>query len=60
MPPSASKNVSKLYRQGIVGTGMHPELTARETVYLNGAILGMTKREIDQKFDEIVDSADGE
>lgn len=38
-----------------VGTGFHPELTGRENVYLNGAILGMTKKEIDRKFDEIVD-----
>ena len=37
-----------------VGTGFHPELTGRENVYLNGAILGMTKREIRSKFDEIV------
>jgi len=37
-----------------VGTGFHQELTGRENVYLNGAILGMTKREIDRKFDEIV------
>jgi lipopolysaccharide transport system ATP-binding protein len=41
-----------------VGTGFHPELTGRENVYLNGAILGMTKREIDRKFDEIVDFAE--
>jgi lipopolysaccharide transport system ATP-binding protein len=40
-----------------VGTGFHPELTGRENVYLNGAILGMTKREITRKFDEIVDFA---
>jgi len=40
-----------------VGTGFHPELTGRENVYLNGTILGMHKREIDQKFDEIVDFA---
>jgi lipopolysaccharide transport system ATP-binding protein len=37
-----------------VGTGFHPELTGRENTYLNGAILGMRKREIDHKFDEIV------
>lgn len=37
-----------------VGTGFHPELTGRENVYLNGAILGMKKAEIDRKFDEIV------
>lgn len=38
-----------------VGTGFHPELTGRENVYLNGTILGMKKREIDGRFDEIVD-----
>jgi lipopolysaccharide transport system ATP-binding protein len=38
-----------------VGTGFHQELTGRENIYLNGAILGMTKDEIDRKFDEIVD-----
>jgi lipopolysaccharide transport system ATP-binding protein len=38
-----------------VGTGFHPELTGRENVYLNGAILGMRKAEIDRRFDEIVD-----
>ena len=37
-----------------VGTGFHPELTGRENVYLNGAILGMSKAEIKRKFDEIV------
>ena len=37
-----------------VGTGFHPELTGRENVFLNGAILGMGKREIERKFDEIV------
>lgn len=37
-----------------VGTGFHPELTGRENVYLNGAILGMRKAEIEKKFDEIV------
>lgn len=40
-----------------VGTGFHPELTGRENVFLNGAILGMTKSEIKRKFDEIVDFA---
>ncbi len=38
-----------------VGTGFHNELTGRENVYMNGTILGMTKREIDSKFDEIVE-----
>ncbi len=37
-----------------VGTGFHPELTGRENVYLNGTILGMSKTEVDRKFDEIV------
>jgi len=37
-----------------VGTGFHPELTGRENVYLNGAILGMKRAEVDRKFDEIV------
>ena len=43
-----------------VGTGFHPELTGRENVYMNGAILGMTKTEIDRKFDDIVKFAEME
>ncbi|MCA1914839.1 ABC transporter ATP-binding protein [Methanospirillum hungatei] len=43
-----------------VGTGFHPELTGRENVFLNGAILGMTKQEISEKFDDIVAFAEVE
>lgn len=43
-----------------VGTGFHPELTGRENVYLSGSILGMSQREIDRKFDEIVAFAEVE
>jgi lipopolysaccharide transport system ATP-binding protein len=43
-----------------VGTGFHPELTGRENIYLNGAILGMNRGEMDSKFDEIVAFADVE
>lgn len=43
-----------------VGTGFHPELTGRENIYLSGAILGMTKRDINKKFDEMVSFAEVE
>jgi ABC-2 type transport system ATP-binding protein len=38
-----------------VGSGFHPELSGRENVYLNGSILGMSRKEVDRKFDDIVD-----
>ncbi|MBK6984705.1 MAG: ABC transporter ATP-binding protein [Bacteroidetes bacterium] len=43
-----------------VGTGFHGDLSGRENIYLNGSILGMTKHEIDRKFDEIVDFSEVE
>jgi len=53
-----TKGIAELYgRAGSllgVGTGFHPDLTGRENIYLNGAILGMNRRQIARKFDEIV------
>ena len=43
-----------------LGAGFHPMLTGRENIHLNGAILGLSKKEIDEKFDAIVDFADSE
>src|SRR5215468_5116666 len=43
-----------------VGTGFHPDLSGRENIYLNGAVLGMRRREIDARFDEIVAFAEVE
>src|SRR5664280_478884 len=43
-----------------VGTGFHPDLTGRENIYLNGAILGMKRVEVDRKFDEILDFSEVE
>lgn len=43
-----------------VGTGFHPELTGRENIYLSGAVLGMTRKEVERKFDEIVAFAEVE
>lgn len=55
-PTSGSVNMmGKVASLLEVGTGFHPDLTGRENIYLNGAILGMNKKEINQKFDEIVD-----
>src|SRR5919109_1464285 len=53
LPPSRTR-VGALLE---VGTGFHPELTGRENVYLNGAILGMSKRDIQARFDTIVEFA---
>lgn len=41
-----------------VGVGFHPELTGRENVYINGTVLGLTRRQIDERFDELVDFAE--
>lgn len=58
-PPTRGKIISRGRIASLleVGTGFHPELTGRENIYFNGSILGMKRREIDTKFDEIVDFA---
>jgi len=58
-PPTQGKIISRGRIASLleVGTGFHPELSGRENIYLNGSILGMRKREIDARFDEIVDFA---
>src|ERR671934_134878 len=62
-PAIRVENLSKQCRVGSlleIGVGFHSELTGRENIYLNGAILGMTKQEIARKFDEIVAFAEVE
>lgn len=56
-PPSSGKIISRGRIASLleVGTGFHPELTGRENVYLNGSILGLSKKEIEKHFDAIVD-----
>ncbi len=61
-PPTEGKIVGRGRIASLleVGTGFHPELTGLENIYLNGSILGMRKKEIDAKFDAIVDFAETE
>ncbi len=56
-PPTEGKIISRGRIASLleVGTGFHPELTGRENIFLNGSILGMKRKEIQKKFDEIVD-----
>jgi len=56
-PPTTGNIISRGRMASLleVGTGFHPELTGRENVYLNGSILGMSRKEIQSKFDEIID-----
>ncbi|MGM0588331.1 MAG: ABC transporter ATP-binding protein [Bacteroidota bacterium] len=59
-PPDKGKIVMNGTVGGIIalGAGMHPHMTGRENIYLNGTIMGMTREEIDEKFDDIVDFAE--
>ncbi|HZY78376.1 MAG TPA: polysaccharide ABC transporter ATP-binding protein [Cyclobacteriaceae bacterium] len=59
IPPTQGKIIKRGRLASLieVGTGFHPELTGRENIYFNGSILGMKKKEIEAKFDEIVDFA---
>ena len=58
-PPTTGKIISRGRIASLleVGTGFHPELTGRENIYLNGSLLGMKRKDIEVKFDEIVDFA---
>jgi lipopolysaccharide transport system ATP-binding protein len=58
-PPTQGRIISRGRMASLleVGTGFHPELTGRENIYLNGSILGMKRKEINSRFDEIVDFA---
>lgn len=61
-PPSTGQIVSRGRIASLleVGTGFHPELTGRENIFFNGSLLGMKRKEIESKFDEIVDFSDVE
>lgn len=58
-PPTSGRVVSRGRLASLleVGTGFHPELTGRENIYFNGSVMGMKRKEIDNRFDEIVDFA---
>jgi len=58
-PPTGGKIISRGRLASLleVGTGFHPELTGRENVYFNGSVMGMKRKEIDARFDEIIDFA---
>ena len=60
MPPDSGSVLTRGRIAGLIatGAGFHPQLTGRDNVYLNAAIMGMSQREIDRKFDQIVEFAD--